>query len=78
MSLKSILSITALISFSFLLFSCGHGMCVCSCSTAAGSTGQKFQNYNVGNISLNDGTVKCNALKSQNGWDTCLAHVEMP
>ena len=73
MNRKIVLFLT-FISVSALMFSCGHGTCVCRCSTS-GKTGQ---NYDVGNVSLTDASGKCNALKTQYDWDTCITTQEKP
>ncbi len=70
MKLKSILSFTALISTSVLLFSCGPRSCYCRCRTNSTNT---MKDYQEGNISLLDAAAKCNTLRTQNGWDTCIA-----
>jgi hypothetical protein len=73
MKLKSILFFAALITLSMTILSCGPGTCVCRCNTSSTKSGQ---DYNVGNISLSDAKTKCIALKSQYGWDTCMATQE--
>ena len=52
-----------------VLHSCGPRTYVCYCNSASTKTGQ---HYSVGTVSAADATGKCNALKSQYAWDTCL------
>ncbi len=75
MKLKGILFFAASIAISVAISSCGPGTCVCHCNTASTKS---VHNYNLGNITISDANGKCSALRTQYGWDTCMASKEMP
>ncbi len=67
--IKYIFSIALLIAIAASFSSCTKSNYYCDCNT--GDTVR--HSYNLGSISYTDATNKCNALKTQYGWEACGA-----
>jgi len=72
MKLKGVLFFVAFISLPVMILSCGPRGYSCNCTTSS-KGGQHYSVGNSSNMSFSNVSSKCSALKTQYGWDTCIA-----